>query len=872
MLLLLFSLINEKGFAQDFTPSIDSAFAKLQTRPPMEKLYLQLDKSTYNSGGTIWFKGYLLTATGHLPLAWSKFIYVELYNSSDSVVYRKKIKEQDGVFSGNIKLETEIPRGKYTIRAYSSWMLNAGLDFVFQKTIHISNFQNDNFESQIEYKNEENGKITATISFFDKQGTPLEKTRINCSIRLDDEKLETLDRTTDSEGKIQFNFIKKEENPQNQFIEVVFEKSDKSYRNRFFIPSSDENDFDIQFFPEGGELIAGCENQIAFKAIDQTGYSTEISGFIMADEKDTITRFESRHRGMGAFFLSPEKDKKYTATVTSSAGVSKTFSLPEISDKNAALSFVKNRSSIHLKIRTSDDSLKSNYSILAHSCENLLFSQKTEKQEYNIPTQNLPEGIVNFVLLDENKNPVSSRMVFIKKPNPVSVAVLIDKDNYKKREEVSLSIILQKRDTMVRASNFSIAVTDDQVVQTDALSDNIFSSLLLTSDLKGFVEDPAFYFQDNADSTNQFLDFLMLTQGWQRFNLENVLQENLPKPDHFLERGQTISGHYEKRFLSKRGPTEITALSFQPLISASTQTNDDGYFIFNELDFPDSTNFSIQSQRYSSIKQEPAGVITLHKDTFPPFSNSEFHREKTNLLYGEFLEKAKERMYYEGDGRMILLDEFVVTGEDKSKNYRVEYGISSNIIDEAEIAKKFPVSQTAEFIVKTLPGVSFQNDQVFIRGNRVPAEIMVDRMLTELNSLTLIRSEDIASLVIIKGAGAAVYSQNGGMGGVILINLKEGGSFESKIQGIEEYNPLGYQKTIEFYVPKYEVDSVRNSKDPDMRSTIYWNPSVKIDKRGIAKLNFYTADPNTTYTYILEGVTSLGEICRFVGKMKRNEQ
>ena len=65
---------------------------------------------------------------------------------------------------------------------------------------------------------------------------------------------------------------------------------------------------------------------------------------------------------------------------------------------------------------------------------------------------------------------------------------------------------------------------------------------------------------------------------------------------------------------------------------------------------------------------------------------------------------------------------------------------------------------------------------------------------------------------------------------------------------------------------------MRNSKDPDMRSTIYWNPSVKIDKRGIAKLNFYTADPNTTYTYILEGVTSLGEICRFVGKMKRNEQ
>ena len=120
-----------------------------------------------------------------------------------------------------------------------------------------------------------------------------------------------------------------------------------------------------------------------------------------------------------------------------------------------------------------------------------------------------------------------------------------------------------------------------------------------------------------------------------------------------------------------------------------------------------------------------------------------------------------------------------------------------------------------------------------------------------------------SKIVMIKGAGAALYSRGGGMGGVIMLYLKEGDNFDYQLSGVVKYTPLGYQTPADFYVPKYEIDSVRLAKQPDMRTTIYWKPDIVLDSNGKASVRFYAADPNTTYSFVLEGVTTLGEICRY---------
>jgi len=867
------SFFSSKTFSQDFEDPITSGFLKMQERPPMEKLYLHLDKTTYSSGSTIWFKGYLVTATGHAPFAWSRFIYVELFDQSEKLVTRQKIKQLDGIFSGHIKLEAALQEGEYTIRAYTTWMLNNGADFLFQKVIRIVNFQPSDVVSEIDYETGEDGKTTASVWFVDRFGNAVEGASVVCKVNLDENQVETFKRKTGADGKIQFDFVRENKGLNNQFVEVAFENSSAVHANKFFIPSSDGEDFDLQFFPEGGVFLAGKETHVAFKAIAQDGYSTEVSGYILQNGTDTVSFLTSEHRGMGAFTMKPLVGVEYAAFATNSKGQTKRFDLPPVVSEGAALSVKWLGDFLQVQIRARGENLPKPFYIVAHSCEVLLFTQLVEQLHYNIPTEILPEGMIHLVLVDGNQNPVSSRLVFVKKQPAARVSVQADQPNYRRREEVTLSINLQQTDTLLRTGDFSLSVTDDLVVETDSLADHIYSNLLLTSDLKGHIEDPAFYFLNDDDRTNYYLDLLMLTQGWQRFDIGDVINNQLEKPRHFLEVGQTISGTYEATILGKREGVPITALAVEPLISVSAEADESGRFLFNELDFPDSTVFTIQSQKYTKIRQEPAGFIEIDQDSFPSFSNLNQPSARASSASERLLQNAQQRMFFEGGGRTILLDEFVVTGADQRTKDMMEYGISSTVIDAKALAEQFPVEQMADFIVKTLPGVRYTNDQIFMRGGSTPAEIYLDEMNADLSFLSTIGSSEIEKIVVLNGANAAFYSQGGGgMGGVILINTKAGGSFERKLAGVIQYMPLGYQKPAEFYVPKYEVDSIRTSNEPDMRSTVYWNPKVNIDESGTTTVKFYTADPNTSYSYILEGITNRGEICRYKGKLSRTAE
>lgn len=873
--IILFSLLffNSRSYSQDSEDVISSAFLKMQERPPMEKLYLHFDKFTYSSGSKIWFKAYLVTATGHAPLAWSRFIYVELFDKSEKLIARQKINQLDGVFSGHIKLDTGLQEGEYTIRAYTTWMLNRDADFLFEKTIQIVNFQPGKVVSQIDYETDEEGKTSATVSFFDQSGNAIEDATIVCKVKLDENKTETFKRKTGSDGKIKFDFVRENKVLKNQFIEVAFEKSSRAYLNKFFIPADVEADFDIQFFPEGGVFLAGKETSVAFKAIAQDGYSTEVSGYVLQNGTDTLSFFKSEHRGLGVLTIKPLIGVDYVVFVTNSKGKTKRFSLPPVVSEGAALSVKRLGDFLHLQIRARGENLPKPYSIVAHSGEVLLFTQLVEQLQYNIPTELLPEGIIHLVLVDGNRNPVSSRLVFVKKVDAVTVSVQPDQANYSKREEVALSIKLHNKDTLTRTGDFSLSVTDDMVVEHDSLADHIYSNLLLTSDLKGHIENPAFYFLHDDYRTNYYLDLLMLTHGWRRFSIGQVIHNQLEQPRHFLEVGQTLSGTYEATLLGKREGVPITALAVNPLISVSTEADEKGNFLFNELDFPDSTVFTLQSQKYTKIRQEPAGFIQVDKDSFPEFSNRNRLSARARPTSERLLQNAQQRMYYEGDGRTILLDEFVVRGADKRTQDMLEYGLSSTVLDEEVLAERFPVEKMADFIVKTLPGVFYSNDQIFMRGGSTPAEIYVDGMNADMSLLSSISSTEIEKIVILNGANAALYSQGGGgMGGVILINTKAGGNFDRQLAGVVKYMPLGYQKPSEFYVPKYEVDSIRISRDPDVRSTVYWDPTIEIDQSGITTIQFYAADPNTTYSYILEGITNRGEICRYVGKLNRTSE
>ncbi len=132
--------------------------------------------------------------------------------------------------------------------------------------------------------------------------------------------------------------------------------------------------------------------------------------------------------------------------------------------------------------------------------------------------------------------------------------------------------------------NFSLAVTDaGQVSNMEKNGDNILTNLLLTSELKGNIEQPAFYFiQDNPRSESA-LDYLMLTQGWRRFLWKEILHDEWPAINYdfeknvFVRKGQVLFSAKDTR----KTLTRVSYLMLKEKKPYNCITNDDGIFHFS---------------------------------------------------------------------------------------------------------------------------------------------------------------------------------------------------------------------------------------------------------------------------------------------------
>jgi TonB-dependent SusC/RagA subfamily outer membrane receptor len=175
-------------------------------------------------------------------------------------------------------------------------------------------------------------------------------------------------------------------------------------------------------------------------------------------------------------------------------------------------------------------------------------------------------------------------------------------------------------------------------------------------------------------------------------------------------------------------------------------------------------------------------------------------------------------------------------------------------------------------VLSTIAGVNVMGDQISIRGSQGQPMIMIDNIETETTEeLSYLTTNDVEDISVFKGANAAIFGSRGG-NGVIAITLKKGVISKAGIPiSLATISPLGYQKPNKFYIPKYEIDSVRFDSKPDLRTTIYWNPKLVSDSTGTVNLKFYTADKANKYAVVVEGISNEGEIYRYQGIINRKE-
>ena len=886
-LLTLISLLSftEKPQTPDFSTQVDSKFYSFIDNFRQEKLYLQTDKPYYSAGENIWFKGYLVNAATLKPESLSGFIYVELIDQERSVISRVKIQKDSTGFSGYIKLEQTIPPGDYNLRAYSQWMQNTSIDFFHTKSIQIGNRIEDAVNLTTTYGEVKEGHVFTTIKFTDEHLQPIPDRAVEIyRIWFDEGKMkdQKILLTTTPLGNVSFNLPIDTLDDKQKVMYVTLKGESDNFETKVFLPDF-RNDFDLQFFPESGVLLSNGLQNVAFKAIGTDGMSREVSGHIYSQNGEQLSKLETQINGMGIIALNPAPGESYYVIVKTEQGVEKHFDLPKLEDEGVSLRLNFYRDKINYKIVNQLANQSTPLYLLIHSNGKPIVVSPINKLMGQISLSELVDnGIFSFSIIDTQGNVYCERLFFRNRQSTPTITMTTDKESYGKRELVNASFDVQSRFDKTNEGFYSLSVTDNQFVKPDTINDNIVSYLLLSSDLKGYIEKPTSYFTDDHIPSDMKLDLLMLTHGWRRYNTSDLLKDKLQHGDYLMEAGQTVSGKVVNYLGKPVHNSDVMAIVKDFIIISKTDSL--GQFMFDGMGFQDSVSFVFRADKKRSL----LGVKVIpNEDSFAePQFNLVKRSEEQEVVASEYFDQSRLRFFTEGGIRNILLDEVTIKAADK--RYDKYDRIFSNLTDtglSADEMKKMK-GQDIYDILATIPGIWVSGRSITIKGNEAAPIILIDGVLAgeavdfiqQLDDI--LTTDNVESIQVFKGfgddrAGNAIFKDYEGFATLTNFSSWRGAiNFVTK-KGVRTYvkSPLrigtvwilGTQKPTEFYAPKYEVKRTRNDATPDLRTTLYWNPSMSSDSSGKVNVQFYTADGASNYSVVLEGVTKDGEVCRYEG-------
>ena len=459
--------IPSDSIPKDMKPMMERLTAFGQ-RIPQEKVFVHMDNTCYFLGDTIWFSAYTReTATGK-PSPLSKVLYVELLNHDGYLVERKLIELNKGRGDGFFALDKSIQySGFHELRAYTRWQLNWG---------------------EFEHKH----SLAAEKWFVDKE---LERKYYRDYHKLYSRVFPVYDKPKE-EGSLARNMTLRR-------------------LQRYFSKDMDKRELTLNLFPEGGNLVAGIPNRVAFEAIWDDGEWLEGWLHFGTDSVPAV------HRGRGVITLTPQKDMEKEVVFITKDGEKVKAKLPEIKEEGATMQVEQKDGTVEIGIRLSasmqPDSVA--MTVMHEGKVKAFFAMEGKGKIFRIDSEALQAGVHQATVFDTQGRVYADRLFFVRRTETErpTLTFTAPKDECKPYEKIDLEINGAEGNTPI-----SLAVRDNY--GSDALFDNgnIMTEMLLASEIKGFIPEPGRYFEKDDEQHRQALDLLMMTQGWRRFDWQDM--------------------------------------------------------------------------------------------------------------------------------------------------------------------------------------------------------------------------------------------------------------------------------------------------------------------------------------------------------------
>lgn len=637
----------------------------------------------------------------------------------------------------------------------------------------------------------------------------------------------------------------------------------------------------ISFLPEGGNLVAGLYNNVAFKAIDHFGDPITVMGEVKDSKGTVVAEFMPEHDGMGKFELNPVAGEKYTATWRDQNKKTHTTELPAVQPMGVNLKVGLIEDGIPFSLERTEnatDNFKS-LNVIAHFNQQVIFKAKvnlvaTPTLSGKIPINNLPTGIVTITVFDNNWVAIAERIVFVNAEDyNFDVQVNPADKDLRKRGYNSLYVDVP----FEPSANMSIAITDADATSTNPDDDNILSRLLLTGDLKGKIFSPYYYFLGNDEYMKAQVDLVMLTNGWRKYNWDVLTKGGFPEikvPNEvFLSLKATLSG-----LLPSQVPKEAMLNVFMILPDSSRQMfmmpYDKEQFMEENLVFYDTVklyyqfnkdqvlasratvNFSTNTLRPGlKVDKDSSWYVPLPLDTALINRNKYFANELAKAASDRSQVLQTVTVRANKKTRLDELDEEYANGMFRSGN-----AYQFDMENEMAVAGMQSIFQFLQGRVAGLQ-ITAQGPNVSMSWRGQQPTVFLDEMQMDVSAIANIPVSDIAYVKVMRPPFFG--AMGGGAGGAIAIYTKKGKSSQSDIpSNLMQAVLYGYNSKKEFYSPNYAEKSDEHLAD-DLRSTLYWNPYVLTDSNNKrVKIEFFNNDVTKKYRIILEGMTSEGKVAR----------
>jgi hypothetical protein len=588
--------------------------------------------------------------------------------------------------------------------------------------------------------------------------------------------------TTDQNGFLSIAVSSKDgELITNGSILATISTTEKETANTVFDLKQTTNAIDFQFFPEGGNLILGIPNQIAFKAVGANGLGVDVKGSILGDDNTEVSVITPSFAGMGSFYLTPEEGKNYKAKVTFKDGSTKLYPLPKGAASGVILQVTNQTPElINLKVIANTPYFEANkgksFFVVAQNNNVVYYAAKAALSNQlisiKIPKKDLPAGIMQLTLFNDDNSPLSERLVFLMQPG-INVTLKTDLPTYKPRQKVKMSL-----STGV-VGDFSVAVIDEQKVPVDENTETtILSSLLLTSDLKGYIEKPNYYFTKTDDKKLSDLDRLMLTQGYRRFTYADILANKYPQISYLPEQGISLSGTL--RDLTgmpvKKGSLRLMVPG-KP-ISAELVTSNTGLFNFQNLVFPDS------SQVVISAKYNPNGanmMIDMNGLPVPHAGkNKNVFDEVKNIdtVLSAYLNNSQKQYRY-----LRTLKEVVIKGAPVKKVSHLDHSSLSSLSQNADHvidADQFAScgGNFLDCVRARATGLTYDQEKFYVsrdynQGSRTPVQVFLNNFPVDARDINSVNLSELVSVEVFLTDQLGTIDRTYQSKGVLVINTKK---------------------------------------------------------------------------------------------------